>query len=68
MRARLPATSGQLEAIDADSCTFTTGASSLQMLAGWLATIGVDFDVREPPELLAHLRRAATRLSRAASG
>jgi predicted DNA-binding transcriptional regulator YafY len=68
MRARLPATSGQLEAIDADSCAFTTGASSLEMLAGWLATIGVDFDVREPPELLAHLRRAATRLSRAASG
>ncbi len=65
MRARFPHLANRLEAANATSCVLSTGAGSLEELAGWLAMLGVDFDVREPPELLPILRRLATRLSRA---
>ena len=66
--ARFPHLADRLEAVDANSCILATGAGSFEELATWLTVFGVDFDVREPPELLAHLQRVATRLSRAAQG
>jgi predicted DNA-binding transcriptional regulator YafY len=44
------------------------GAGSLDMLAIYLAMIGFDFEVREPVELVKHIRSLAERLVRAASG
>lgn len=49
-----------------DSCELVTGFESLDSLAMYLGMLGVDFEVREPPELAAHLRVVAARLTRAA--
>ncbi len=68
IRARFPHLTERLEAVDAASCVLSTGAGSLEELASWLTLFGVDFDVRDPPELLAHLQQLAARLSRAANG
>jgi len=64
---RVPPTAGVLEAIDQRTCTLHTGANSLDMLSVFVALIGVDFEVREPPELVDQIRRLATRFSRATS-
>jgi len=63
--ARIPPTVGVLEAIDPNSCLLQTGAHSLDTLAIYLALIGVDFEVREPPELVEQIRRLAERFGRA---
>jgi predicted DNA-binding transcriptional regulator YafY len=62
---RVSPAAGRLEAIDASSCQLHTGAQSLDALAMWISLLGVDFEVREPPELLEHLRPLADRLTRA---
>ncbi len=62
---RVPPTAGVLEAIDQRTCTLHTGANSLDTLSVFVALIGVDFEVREPPELVDQIRRLATRFSRA---
>ena len=64
--SRVPAYWGAVEPIDAHTCTYTTGDDDLKWLAMRLAMLGVDFEVREPPELLEHLRVLAARLRRAA--
>jgi predicted DNA-binding transcriptional regulator YafY len=64
---RVPAHWGTLEPIDAQTCEYRTGDDDLRWLALRIATLGVDFDVHEPPELLEHLRTLASRLQRAAS-
>jgi predicted DNA-binding transcriptional regulator YafY len=65
MQERLSPIAGHLEAIDEASCLLDTGSFSLDGLAAWIASIGVDFEVREPPELMAHMERVAARLIRA---
>jgi predicted DNA-binding transcriptional regulator YafY len=65
MRARIPPMAGELTEVDAQSCVLETGAFSLESLASWIAGIGVDFVVHEPPELIAHIERVAERLGRA---
>ncbi len=62
---RLPAAAGTIQAIDEGTCVLQTGASSLDMLALHLAMIGFEFEVREPPELVARLRSVAERFTRA---
>jgi predicted DNA-binding transcriptional regulator YafY len=57
---------GALEPIDEHSCLLRTGAHWLGGLAVWVATIGVDFEIREPPELLEHVRGLSERFRRAA--
>jgi predicted DNA-binding transcriptional regulator YafY len=57
---------GAVTAIDPDSCELTTGFESLDALSMFLGMLGVDFEVREPPELADHLRMVAARLIRAA--
>jgi predicted DNA-binding transcriptional regulator YafY len=66
MRQRISPMAGHLTDRDAESCLLETGAFSLQSLATWIAGIGVDFEINEPPELLAHIEGVAIRLSRAA--
>ncbi|MCL2553408.1 MAG: YafY family transcriptional regulator [Actinomycetia bacterium] len=57
---------GTLAALDEDTCELTTGFESLDALAMYLGMLGVDFEVREPPELADHLRVVAARLARSA--
>ncbi|MEU6849494.1 WYL domain-containing protein, partial [Actinacidiphila alni] len=57
---------GTVVPLDADTCELTTGFESLDALAMFVGMLGVDFEVREPPELADHLRVVAQRLSRAA--
>jgi predicted DNA-binding transcriptional regulator YafY len=62
---RLPAAAGTLQAVDEGSCVLHTGATSLDMLAFHLTMIGFEFEVREPPELIARIRCLAERFTRA---
>jgi predicted DNA-binding transcriptional regulator YafY len=63
--SRVPAHWGAVEPIDAHSCQFRTGDDDLTWLALRIAMLGVDFEVREPPELVEQLRALAERLGRA---
>src|SRR5205085_8961319 len=63
---RVPPAFGTLEAIGERSCRLLTGAEWLGGLAVYIANIGVDFQVVEPPELLAVVRELAGRFARAA--
>jgi predicted DNA-binding transcriptional regulator YafY len=56
---------GALRAVDAQRCELEMGSHSLDSLAAWIAYLGIDFEVLEPIELVAHLRGLAERLSRA---
>ena len=47
-------------------CVLDTGADSLEMMAVYLGTLGVDFTVADPPELIDHVRALAARYARAA--
>jgi len=62
---RIPASAGVLEAIDEASCLLHTGSHSLEGLAIHLSLLGVDFQVHEPPELIAYMRNLAQRLQKA---
>jgi predicted DNA-binding transcriptional regulator YafY len=57
-------TSGLVEPIDDRTCTLHIGSHSLDEMAIWLAVIGFDFDVHEPPELVDHVHGLAQRLAR----
>jgi predicted DNA-binding transcriptional regulator YafY len=65
---RLPFPSGTIEPIDARSCEYRTGDDNLAWLALRIAMLGVDFEVREPPELAEHMGTLAERLRRASRG
>jgi predicted DNA-binding transcriptional regulator YafY len=62
---RVPPAVGVLEAIDDSSCVLHAGAGSLDGLAMWIALIGFEFEVREPPELIEGIHRLVQRFSRA---
>jgi len=62
---KIPPSVGLLEAIDENTCLLRMGAPSLDGLAMYLAYIGFDFEVREPAELVASIRRLAERCVRA---
>ncbi|APU16491.1 MULTISPECIES: helix-turn-helix transcriptional regulator [Actinoalloteichus] len=62
----VPPTLGLVEPIDEETCTLRIGSDSLDQLAVWVAAFGFEFEVREPPELVEHLRTLTARLSRAA--
>jgi predicted DNA-binding transcriptional regulator YafY len=57
---------GTLEAIDEHACLLRTGAHWLGGLAVYVAMIGVDFEIVEPPELVEHVRVLSERFRRAA--
>lgn len=69
----IPPTVGVLESVGDAGCILRTGAESLDRLSVWLALIGFDFEVLDPPELrervcdLARRFTAATTAARARS-
>ncbi|WP_435852560.1 helix-turn-helix transcriptional regulator [Streptomyces sparsogenes] len=62
---RLSPAAGTLEPVDEHSCLLRTGAGSLDIMTVHIAMLGVDFEVREPPELSDHIRMLRDRLARA---
>jgi predicted DNA-binding transcriptional regulator YafY len=65
LAARINPAIGLVEAIDDDSCVLATGADSVDTVAVYLGLLDLDFDVTEPPELVARLRILADRYGRA---
>ena len=63
---RIPAHWGVIKPIDAHTCECRTGDDDIGWLAARIAMLGVDFEVKEPPELVEELRALAARLRRAA--
>ncbi|WP_194836271.1 YafY family protein [Nocardia sp. XZ_19_369] len=60
---------GDLVAIDENSCRLDTRRDdSPEWLAHRLITLGADFEVHEPPELLRQLRTVSARIERAVGG
>jgi predicted DNA-binding transcriptional regulator YafY len=64
---RVPPAVGTLEAIDAHRCLLRTGADWLGGLAVYVADLGVDFEVVDPPELADMVRTLAARFARASA-
>ncbi len=62
---RVPATVGTLEHVDDGSCLLRTGSDWLGGLAVYVAEIGVDFTVLDPPEFADRVRVLADRFARA---
>ena len=58
---------GRITPIDDGSCEYLTGDDNLDWLALRIASLGVEFQVMEPPELAEHLAALAGRASRASS-
>jgi predicted DNA-binding transcriptional regulator YafY len=65
VRERVPRQFGTLEVLDEDRCMLQTGAHWLGGLAVYIADIGVDFEVVEPPELVVLVRDLGERFARA---
>jgi predicted DNA-binding transcriptional regulator YafY len=63
--ARLPAGTGLVEALDDERCAFEAGAETPEVLAGYLALLGADFDLDGPPEVARAVRELGERLGRA---
>ena len=63
---RVPHEAGTLEAIDEQTCLLLTGSDWLGGLAVYVADIGVDFEILEPPEFTTRVRELADRFGRAA--
>jgi predicted DNA-binding transcriptional regulator YafY len=62
---RVPPGAGILEAIDERTCVLSLGACSLDTISLYLALIGFDFEVHEPPELIERVRWLAERFRNA---
>ncbi|MDJ1136763.1 helix-turn-helix transcriptional regulator [Streptomyces iconiensis] len=61
---RISLSTGTLEAVDEHSCLLRTGGYSQEALLVHILMLGMDFEVREPPELAAHISRLRDRLTR----
>ncbi len=66
VRAR-PYLWGTVEPIDEHTCEYRTSDDSLDWLAMRVGMFGVEFEVHEPPELVAAVRALAERCARAAT-
>jgi predicted DNA-binding transcriptional regulator YafY len=62
---RMPPGAGTIESLDEETCVLHTGACSLDTLAVYLALIGYEFEVLDPPELAERVRLLAERFTRA---
>jgi WYL domain len=56
---------GVAEPVDADNCSLVAGADSVDTFVVWLRMLDADFEVSEPPELVARIRDLAGRYARA---
>lgn len=63
---RVTPASGVIEARDADTCVLHVGGTGLEAFPVYVAQIGFEFEVLEPPELVAQVRRLAEVFGRAA--
>ncbi len=63
---RVPHGAGTIESLDDHTCVLHTSACSLDSLSVYLALIGFDFEVREPPELAERVRMLAARFTASA--
>ncbi len=59
---------GALEPIDDVSCEYRTSDDSLDWLAMRIGMLGADFEVHEPPELVARFAELGDRFARASAG
>ncbi len=66
VRQVIPATAGTVEALDDGSSLLTAGADHLDHLCVYLASVGEEFTVLDPPELRQVMVKLAERLGRAA--
>ncbi|GAA1846524.1 YafY family protein [Asanoa iriomotensis] len=66
--ARLGDAAGRLEPLDAFACRWISPADTVDWLAFRLASLGCEFTVHEPVELVDHLRRVGARIARATGG
>ena len=64
--AVVPPTAGLVEAVDEATCVLHTGGSVLEIVPVYLAELGFEFEVLEPPELADQVRRLAGLFGRAA--
>jgi predicted DNA-binding transcriptional regulator YafY len=67
VESRVPSYWGSIKPLDTHTCEYRTGDDDLRWLALRIATLGVDFEVHAPPELLEHLRALGARIARATS-
>jgi predicted DNA-binding transcriptional regulator YafY len=65
---RLPHLARAVEPVDERRCLYRTSDDDLEWLAMRIVMLGVDIEVHDPPELIAHLDVLARRLGRAALG
>ena len=61
-----PWTQGSIEPLGDDRCRVQIGARSPEDIAFWLGVLETDFEVEDPPELAAAVRRISERYARAA--
>lgn len=65
---RLGERPGDLERVDERTCRLHSAAGSLEWLAFRLAVLGCEFEVHDPPELIAYLDALGARVSRSVGG
>jgi hypothetical protein len=58
---------GGIEAIGPNACHLELGGRTIEDVAFWLGILDMDFEVLDPPELAAAVRRLADRYARAAA-
>jgi hypothetical protein len=63
--ARLGDAAADLEPVDEHTSRLRSHVDTLEWLAMRLATLGCDFEVHEPPELIAYLGALGERVARA---
>jgi len=66
MARRVTHSTGTLEPIDDHTCRLLTGADWLDGLAIYIAGMGVEFEIAEPPELIERVRMLGLRFADAA--
>jgi predicted DNA-binding transcriptional regulator YafY len=62
---RINAAVGVVESVDASTCVLVTGGDSYELIAVYIGMLGLEFEVTEPAELVAHLAVLAGRYARA---
>ncbi len=67
-RGRLGAGAGDFEPLDPTSCRYRSRPDTPEWIVSRLLLLNCDFEVHEPPELIAYLRRVAERVQRSTPG
>lgn len=62
---RLPPGFGTVEPVDEHSCVLHVVGGSIESLAVYIGLVDADFEITEPPELIAHMRLLARRYAAA---